>query len=470
MVGRIEPTDGAVQAALLGLAVALGLLAGLDPKIAAAAALGLAFTALVLADLTVGMCIFAVVSFLDLVPFGGASVTFAKVAGLLLAVSWLATLATSADAENDFVAVHPAIAYVLVAFLGWAALSILWAEDPGQALTAVYRFALNLALFLIVFTAVREARHAVWVVAAFLVGALITALYGLLAPPEPVSAADISRLGGVGGDPNELAASLVAALSLAAAFMAGLHRSQGLRLFGAFALLICTTGVLLSFSRTGLVALAVALLAAVAFGGRWRPAAALLLVAITFGVGSYVAFFASPAARDRVTELDGGTGRSDIWEVGSRMIADKPLHGVGAGNFPVSSVHYLLEPGPIEAAEFIVDTPKVAHNVYIGIWAELGAVGLALFLALIGFALACAVRAALIFRRLDDRRMELLARCLVAALLAMLAAGAFLSQEFSKQLWLLLALGPSMLAIARARRGGSSRVEGTAGDPLRGSA
>lgn len=459
MARRIDPTLGAVQLGILGLAVTLGLLAGLDPKIAAAAALGLAFTTLVLADLTVGMCIFAVITFLDLVPFGGASVTFAKAAGLLLAVSWLATLASSRDAENDFVAVHPVFSYVLFAFLAWAALSLLWAEDPGQAATAVYRFALNLALFLIVFTAVRHSRHAVWVVSAFLAGALITALYGLLVPAEPVSAADISRLGGVGGDPNELAASLVAALSLAAAFMAGLHRSAAGRMFGAGALIICTAGVLLSFSRTGLVALAMALLVAVAFGGRWRPAAAVLLLAITLGVGAYVGFFASPVARERVTELDGGTGRSDIWVVGGRMISDKPLHGVGAGNFPVSSVHYLLEPGPIEDAEFIVDTPKVAHNMYIGIWAELGAIGLALFLTLVGFGLTCAARAALLFKRADDVAMELLARCLVAALVAMLAAGAFLSQEFSKQLWLLLALGPSLLAIARAGQAAADSPE-----------
>lgn len=450
MLRRLDPSIGAIHLGLVGLGLALGVLAGFDPTLAAAAALGLAFTVLVLADLSVGLCIFATISFLDLIPFGGATVTFAKAAGLVLALSWLATLATSDDDQKDFVSAHPVFAYGLLAFLGWTALSLLWAEDASVALTAVYRFALNLALFFIVYTAVRESRHAVWVVGAFLAGALISATIGLVAPPDPVSAADISRLGGAGGDPNELAASLVAALALAAAFVAGLHRGQGLRAFGLVAIVICTAGVLLSFSRTGLVALGVALVAAFLFGGRWRPAAAMLLVAVCVGVGTYVGFYASPVERARVTELDGGTGRSDIWTIGARMIEDKPLHGVGAGNFPVSSVHYLLEPGPIQEAQFIVDTPKVSHNVYIGIWAELGAVGLALFLSITGFALWCVVQAVRCFKRTGDTQMELLARSLLVALLAMAAAGAFLSQEFSKQLWLLLALGPSLLGIARA--------------------
>jgi O-antigen ligase len=446
----------ALQAAILGLAVMLGLLAGLDPKLAAAAAFGLAFMVLVLANLTAGLCIFAVISFLDLLPFGGAAVTFAKAAGLLLAISWLATLATSRDAENDFVLAHPIFSYLLFAFLAWAALSLLWAEEPGESVTAVYRYALNMMLFLIVFTAVRESKHAVWVVGAFLVGAMVSAAYGLAAPAPQVGPEDIARLGGAGADPNELAASLVAALALAAAFVAGLRRNPAVRILAAGAIVVCTAGVLLSFSRTGLVSMTVALLAAVIIGGRWRPAALLLLVTIATGIGVFLGYYATPKERERVTKADGGTGREDVWAVGVRMIKANPIDGVGAGNFPVSSVHYLLEPGAIQRAEFIVDTPKVAHNLYIGLWAELGAIGFALFTSIVAFVLRCFFGAAQAFKRIGDRPMELLARALFVSVLAMLAAGFFLSEEFSKQLWLLFALGPSLFAVARSAESAAS--------------
>ena len=43
--------------------------------------------------------------------------------------------------------------------------------------------------------------------------------------------------------------------------------------------------------------------------------------------------------------------------------------------------------------DFIVDTPKVAHNTYLQVLAELGVVGLALFMTILLFSLVCAFKA-----------------------------------------------------------------------------
>jgi hypothetical protein len=59
--------------------------------------------------------------------------------------------------------------------------------------------------------------------------------------------------------------------------------------------------------------------------------------------------------------------------------------------------------------------------------------------------------------------MELIGRGLFVATLAMLAADFFLSEQYSKQLWLLLALGPSLLAIAH--RGAERHSPDAAGIP-----
>jgi O-antigen ligase len=131
------------------------------------------------------------------------------------------------------------------------------------------------------------------------------------------------------------------------------------------------------------------------------------------------------------------------------MAEAKPVTGVGAGNFPVSSIHYLLAPGAIVRDDFIVDTPKVAHNIYLETWAELGLVGLALFLTIIGFCLACGLRGAWAFARAGDRTMELLSRTVVVGTVGMLAAAFFNSLQYLKPIWLMLALGPCLLAVAR---------------------
>ena len=53
--------------------------------------------------------------------------------------------------------------------------------------------------------------------------------------------------------------------------------------------------------------------------------------------------------------------------------------------------------------------------------------------------------------------MDALARAILIASIAVLAADFFLSDQYSKQLWLLLALGPAMLGLATKQAGEVSR-------------
>ncbi|MEA2375012.1 MAG: hypothetical protein QOD53_1475, partial [Thermoleophilaceae bacterium] len=82
--------------------------------------------------------------------------------------------------------------------------------------------------------------------------------------------------------------------------------------------------------------------------------------------------------------------------------------------------------------------------------AELGVVGAVLFISIILFSLRCILRAARLFSRAGEVSMELMSRALLVALSGVLAADFFISEEFSKQLWLLLGLGPALLGIAKA--------------------
>lgn len=427
----------------------VGLLAGLDPRFALVAAFGMAFVLIVLANLAAGLAVFTMVSFLDLLPVSGTAVTIPKAAGLLLVLAWVADLTVQRESTNNFLSEHPYLSYVLLLFLGWAAASLLWAESPADGVDNLYRYVLNILLFLVAYTAIRRRQEAIWVVAAFLAGAMVSACVGIAFPTAPESPDDIARLSGAGVEANELAAVLVATLSLALAFVLAWRNAPVVRLMAFGVMVVCVLGVILSFSRGGLVALAVALLAGVVLGGRWRPFAVICLVLVSLGVVGYLTLVATPQESERVTALEGGTGREDIWAVGWRMVESSPTNGIGVGNFPVSSVHFLLAPGALQRDEFIVDEPKVAHNIYLEVLAELGVIGLALFVSILVFSLVSAIRAARVFGRADDRQMELLSRCVAIALIALLAADFFVSEQFSKQLWLLLALGPALLRIAR---------------------
>jgi O-antigen ligase len=432
------------------LALLVGVLAGISPKLAIAAGFGVGFAALVVADVTVGLCLFVVVSFLEVLSqIGTFGIT--KVIGFLLVLSWLAYVSTRTSAgEQDFVTSHPTVTYLLVLFVAWSGISLLWAEFPGESLQSTFRYAQNALLFLIIFTAVRERKHAVWVMAAFVAGATISAAFAIMNPVDP-GQYDVARASGTIGDPNELAAVLVVGMILGGVLFAIMRRSPLVRLALLGAIVMCAGGLFVTLSRGGLLALGFSMLAALFLAGRYRALAwvgATLAILATVG---YFALLAPPEARDRVTKADGGTGRTDIWHVGWRMVEAHPVRGIGSGNFPQASIHYFLAPGALQYGQYFIDHPKVAHNMYLHVLAELGIVGLALFISLIGFSVLATIKAAERFQHAGDRDMELLARGLVVALLGLLAADFFLSGQFSKQLWILLGLGPAMLALSKRR-------------------
>lgn len=432
--------------ALVGGCLLAGAAAGLRPVLGIAAALGIAFLVVVLKDLTLGLVAFVVLSFLDVLHFQGGSLTLTKVAGVALCASWLARIATEdGRTRNDFFARHPGYVVFLGLFIGWVAMSALWAEDVGEVVTALQRYGLNMLLLPIVYAAVRERRHVTWILTAFVVGTIVSTAYGLLfpVPPDP---GELSRLGGAVGDSNQTATVLVTSIVLCVALLGVLRRSALLSLAAGAAALVCLAGLVNTLSRTGLVSLGLAMVAGSVIGGRWRKYAIALAMVTAAGTFAYFVVLAPSSARDRVASSS-STGRSDLWKIALREAADHPIRGLGAGNFAVTSVHYLVRPGATTRADFVVTTPKVAHNIYLEELAELGVIGLALFVSIPLLSLRCAYMAARRFSGHDDG-LELAARAVIVAIVGVLAAGYFVSGQYSKQLWLLLALGPALLALS----------------------
>ena len=460
MTARAELPTRLLGAGLLGSALLMGVLAGVNPALAVGLTVGLVLLVIAMANLTAGICLLAFLTFLDTILPADAEGTLSvsKLVGLVLVLSWFALITAGERERREQIFTPPAFVFLLILFVAWAAVSAVWAEDSGAAIDATTRYLPNAMLFLIVFAGVRTREQLLWVVGSLVMGAVVAAVYGMVAGPPPDDPGRVAI-----GNANETAASLVAGGTLAAALVFALRGKPVLRLLTTIAVPLCVFAVFLTLSRGGLVALGASLIAAIVVAGRRRgvvlgvAAAAVLATVIYFGA------FAPAEARDRILELEGGTGRTDIWTVGWRMVEDQPLRGVGAGNFPVASIHYLLEPGALMRTDFIVDNPKVAHNTYLNVLAELGVVGLALFLAIIAFPLWWAARAVGLAARAGDRELEVLARAMVVVIVGLLAADFFGSRQYSKQLWLLLGLCPVLLQISRAQLA-SRRAEAAAAD------
>ena len=216
--------------------------------------------------------------------------------------------------------------------------------------------------------------------------------------------------------------------------------------------------LLMTGSRGGLVGLVVALVAGVIAAG---PACLKIVAAALVIVGIGVVYYATYAPQDYVDRLaavrtDGGTGRSDLWEVAVVIARDRPLTGVGAGNFPAVEARYATHEVDIARIDLVLDKTKVVHNMYLSVLSELGVVGLAFFLSLVVGALAGIVKA---LRRLrgSDWPFQLLLRGFLVGAIAILIAYSFATAEYEKQLWLLLGAGLALPALA-ARVPGAQRL------------
>lgn len=449
MTARLETNEWLRLAGFLGLAGLLGLIAGVSPQLAVAGAAAVAYVIITFTDLRIGLALFVVVTFLEttaVVPGLG----LAKVAGGALALSWLAKVVSDPASRRFIWTDYPVLSAALAAFLAWGVLSAVWAPLPGAALDTSFRYLLNAALLPIVYTAVRNANDARIVVIAFVVGAAVTATLGIVSPPT--GGGVDGRLTSTIGDPNEVAATLAAGFMLAIGVSFGSPVGSLSRFALRTSAALCLIALLLTLSRGGLLALIAALLLA-PFLAQNRPRAAAGVLALLVTAVVMVMTLAPAGAMDRFTARDGGSGRTDIWTVATRMINENPVAGVGNGNFITSASDYVLAPGALHDKRTLSTEGSVAHNIYLEVWAELGVIGLMLFLMILLGCLGAAIGASRRALHSGDRATAALAASLALALIALMTAYFFLSEQHGNKFWIILAFCPavSTLTLNRSR-------------------
>jgi O-antigen ligase len=408
-------------------------------------------------NLTWGLAAVAALSFLEAIPaVAGQGLSGSKLLTAMVVFAWFAVITTQRQTREFFWKDHPFLSAIIAAFLAWVLFSATWAQIPTLALTVLGSYGLALLLFPVTYTAMKDIVEVKRLLGVLVFFAFIAAMYGFIIDPSASGAsggdptAELNRLGGSIGDPNRFAAKVLPGVIIAMALALVTKAPLG-RLFFWGAAGVGIIAVLLSLSRGGLIAAAaVCVLAPLITQGSRGKVTFVVCCVIGLGV---VALYAltPPESRQRITESDGGNGREDIWKVGWRMVQAHPVNGIGAGNFENTSIQYLIQPGAIQRDEYFIAAPKVAHNSYLHVLAELGYVGLTLFMGIIVIGLTCLYKAGRAAMRIGDHDLRILSQALFLAALSVLVANFFISEQLAKLPWLLLALGPAMLAIARDR-------------------
>jgi O-antigen ligase len=310
-------------------------------------------------------------------------------------------------------------------FVLWCAISCLWALDPALALSRLPTAGAFLFLYLLSTSLRLTPNERRRVVILTVLGGCLGAAYVTRSFYHGVSFATTERaslvVGNQEADPNGFAASMLLPISLAMAlfFSSQKRIGKGLAMLAAAGMSFC---VFLTMSRGA--ALALIVIAAIYLRRmkmkKWRaliPVSLLLSLLLSLLAFVPASFF----KRFGEAEATGGAGRTYIWTAGLELLKHYWLLGTGVNGFPVA---YDLYAG---FAPVFKGFSRASHNIYLGMWVELGITGFAFFLL--------AMRSQ--FREANRSRTEF-DPFLVgseAACWAVLVAGFFLDVVWRKFFW-----------------------------------
>ncbi|MBN1540764.1 O-antigen ligase family protein, partial [candidate division KSB1 bacterium] len=233
------------------------------------------------------------------------------------------------------------------------------------------------------------------------------------------SAAPLERVGGTLGHPNRLAMFLevLLPLTLGLFLTAGRRSARG---FALFAFFIGSSAMILTGSRGGWIATAVAFafLIAVALKHKRIQSKQVWRLGLLAGIGlAVVGFFFSEQLENRITGEDHGSAMSRIpmFQIAFSIIEEHPVGGVGINNYAVIMQQYN---DTILGRRFST-IPRPVHNMYLLIGGETGAIGLVTF----GVFLFALLRLLWRIVRAPSPNISVYALALLAGILAFLVHG-----------------------------------------------
>jgi O-antigen ligase len=445
--------DGRV--ALVGVttsaAVALGILVGLDVRIAVGALGVAALAACCFLKPTAGLLCWLPAVFVSANAAGGALL---RVGFTLSVAAWAFDAIRRRSIADERLREFRWLVALIIAMFSWLGATMLWASDTTAAIEEFRWWPIPLLYFVLFLTRITSTRQLLLLVGTFVASATLAAVTGLIAlrstasdSVNPLTSVD-NRVSGAAGDPNYLGAGLVAAAILAFGLASAVRRTW-LRSVIVAAVLTMALAAAGTASRMVVISAAVALVAALVIFRHviGRVLAASMCVVLPAALW----FFSFPPAWERIKASgDGGNGREDLWRAAIHLGLDNPVTGLGLSNFNVEKAAVALKIGEVQNASVLAEQPLVAHNTYLQLWVDSGAIGLALFLAIVAFCVWCFLRAARDFVAAGRPELAALSRAAAVAVFSMLGSAAFLTMPRDFRLWLLLALGPILLSLARA--------------------
>lgn len=312
------------------------------------------------------------------IPWRGALVfdggaTIGRRIGLGVGIVWV--LQKLVTREIRWPRTAPVLA---LAFTGWTGASVLWSINPGSSIDHATRLILSLGMFIVVWDTLDTPRRIRFGLQAYVAGASVGILNVLYVLVNNLGE-DVTRVYATAFNANRLAGIIVMAIPIAW-YLATEDDQSRMTVVHIVVIPFALIAVVAAGSRQAIVAAILALGLAITVSV-WRRD----VVSWGFGIGGLgivmsvvgVFVYAPPELVERALstfsfETFSQSGsfeeRVTLLDLSIETIRENPLIGVGGGAF-----RYLTVP--------IIGRDLPTHNTFLGVAAELGLVGLALFLA-----------------------------------------------------------------------------------------
>lgn len=339
-----------------------------------------------------------------------------------------------------------------LAFAVALAISALLAQDRDVAYEDAGRLGGQLLMMLLIVRIVRTPRDMRILLFGLAAAALFSALVVIFETETGIRL--LSRTGGFdrsrgASDQNPTTAALMQTFGVTMALALGLSYARG-RLLTLSAGLVGILGIFLSYARSAsLTVAAVALLIAWHHRrSRYFPLGAIL------AMGAIAAML--PMIPDTFWNRLAALGNFDtdmtLWRrvgynlIGLDLVAQHPLFGIGPGNFPqvYMDPQYRYMPG--RTLE-----PRDLHNMYLGVAAELGLVGLATFVGVIASGIIRLLRRT---AQCSDPTARAFATALLFGSLAYYVGSLVTPAQYVKFTWVLVGLAVAQARLMDPRRDG----------------
>ncbi len=388
------------------------------------------------------LALFSLVAFSVEVDISGTTSVTLPTEALIPALIF--AVAVSCLIKGRFRYISSPLNLIIFAYFAFAGVSILWSEEPISTVKAIIRESgyVLAGFYLFQVYAVTRRRLIIFLVTTMVVHFLLT-MYGFATQ----AAGGIRIYDDIAYPFFEnhciYAAYLVVTLCFLIAFASVGTRGIWTLITGALALLI-GLAVAMTFVRAAWIAMAVVLFY---FAIRLRRSAAsvdLLIVMLVLVSSALLVATVTDLGEMLIQRLRTVTDtgyvanydRIDRWLAAYHMWQDNPLLGVGYGAYPDVYEKYIV----FEEA-YSTEIRMGAHNLYLEIMAELGLVGITIFVVLLG---VFRYQANWIRERTQDPVIKACVLGAKAAMLSILVHSFFNnlgpSDKISMTLWLLFAV------------------------------